>query len=111
MWPAFPASDYYGGPAPPRPDRSTVDPARPVTLAAWRRGEDRDGSRVHCDSLDGGGARLCPCGLTTDTSQHFHRGLPVDRPIRPRSSPPTFSGCAPPRPLSARFEPVQDEGT
>jgi hypothetical protein len=28
MWPAFPTSDYYGGSAPSRPDRSTADPAR-----------------------------------------------------------------------------------
>jgi len=34
MWPAFPTSDYYGGSAPSRPDRSTVDPARCSALVA-----------------------------------------------------------------------------
>jgi hypothetical protein len=34
----------------------------------WR---DQNGSRVHCDSLDEGGARLGPCGITTATPQHF----------------------------------------
>ena len=68
---AFPGSEYYGGSAPSRPDRSTVDPARPTALDAWQQGEDRDGSRVHCDSLDEGGARLCPCGIATATPQHF----------------------------------------
>ena len=34
MWPAFPTSDYYGGSAPSRPDRPTVDPARRSALAA-----------------------------------------------------------------------------
>lgn len=65
-----PASDYYGGSAPPRPDRSTVDPAQAAALEARGRGEGRDGSRVHCDSLDEGGARLCPCGIATTTPQH-----------------------------------------
>ena len=34
MWPAFPASDYYGGSAPSRPHRSTANPAHPPQLAA-----------------------------------------------------------------------------
>jgi hypothetical protein len=29
------------------------------------------GSRVHCCSLDQGGARLCPCGLAVPTPQTF----------------------------------------
>jgi hypothetical protein len=28
------------------------------------------GSRVHCDSLDEGGAQLYPCGIATVTPQH-----------------------------------------
>jgi hypothetical protein len=28
------------------------------------------GSRVHCDSLDEGGAQLYPCGIATATPQH-----------------------------------------
>jgi hypothetical protein len=34
-WPAFPASEYYGGSAPSRPDRSTVDPTH---NPCWRPG-------------------------------------------------------------------------
>jgi hypothetical protein len=33
-------------------------------------GQNRDGSRVHCDSLDEGGAQLYPCGIATATPQH-----------------------------------------
>jgi len=70
MWPAFPASEYYGGSAPSRTDRSTVDPTR---SPHWRCGTEqtRNGSRVHCCSLSGGGAQLCPCGIAMATPQHF----------------------------------------
>jgi hypothetical protein len=34
LCPALPDSDYYGGSAPPRPDRPTVGPALPVALDA-----------------------------------------------------------------------------
>ncbi len=33
-------------------------------------GNSRNGSHVHCDSLDEGGAQLCPCGIATATPQH-----------------------------------------
>ena len=70
MYRAFPGSEYYDGSAPPRPDRLTMYPARLRT--GWAGfGRDQDGSRVHCDSLDEGGAQLCPCGIATVTPQHF----------------------------------------
>ncbi len=48
----------------PVPDRSAVDaPSPPRRPAAGETGETRDGSRVHCDSLDEVGTRLCPCGI------------------------------------------------
>lgn len=112
MWPALPASDYYGGSAPPRPDRSTVDPAH---RSHWRRdrmGEDRGGSRVHCDSLDGGGARLCPCGIATATPQHFTGASGRTTHESARSSPTSprqrratsgRSGTRRSRPASTRF--------
>jgi hypothetical protein len=68
---------YYGGSAPPQAGRPTAGPARARALAARGRA-DRDGSRVHCDSLGEGGAQLCPCGIATATPQHFRRGLPAD---------------------------------
>ena len=66
---ALPGSKYYGGSAPSRADRSTMDPAR---TPCWSHdiGQRRDGSHVHCDSLDEGGAQLCPCGIATATPQH-----------------------------------------
>ena len=67
---ALPGSEYYGGSAPPRAGRLTASPARIRALAARDRA-DQDGSRVHCDSLDEGGAQLCPCGIATATPQHF----------------------------------------
>lgn len=51
----------------------------------WR---DQDGSRVHFASLDEGGARLCPCGITTAIPQHVTVvSWPTDE-NQPRSSPP-----------------------
>lgn len=47
MCPALPDPEYYGSAAPPRPDRPTMDPALTTTLDRRRRGEVRDGSRVH----------------------------------------------------------------
>ena len=67
---ALPGSEYYGGSAPPQAGRPTAGPARIPALAARDRA-DRDGSRVHCDSLDEGGAQLCPCGIATATPQAF----------------------------------------
>ena len=62
------------------PDRSAIDALNPIHRAGRAiDGQDQDGSRVYCDSFDGGGARLDPCGITTATPQHFHRGLPADR--------------------------------
>ena len=56
----------------PVPDRSADGGPSPTTAPDARRaGQDRDGSRVHCCSLDEGGARLCPCGIATATPQHF----------------------------------------
>ena len=48
MWPAFPASEYYGGSAPSRTDRSTMDPAR---SPQWRCGIGADPRRFPCSLL------------------------------------------------------------
>src|SRR5438105_2836653 len=68
---AFPNSEYYDGSAPPRTDRPTMNPAQPATLDTSRWAGPGDGSRVHCCSLDEGGARLCPSSLATSTPQTF----------------------------------------
>ena len=77
-------------------------------------GETRDGSRVHCDSLDRGGARLCPSGLATATPQTFTwppqaRVSPTQEVRRPTSTPGSTTHRS--RPISVRFEPVKRCGT
>ena len=56
----------------PAPDRSAVgapSPAHPPDTGG--QGKIRNGSRVHCGSLNEGGARLCPCGIAASTPQPF----------------------------------------
>ncbi len=88
--------------APPRPGpigRRRTQPAWP----RWKRGQAaRTGTvpRVHCDSLDEGGARFCPCGIATATPQHFTAASGRTNHESARSSPPSAStaqtnGCAP----------------
>ena len=56
----------------PVPNRSADDePSPPLRTGRTTAGKIRDGSRVHCDSLDRGGARLCPSGLAAPTPQTF----------------------------------------
>ena len=70
--------------------------ARGLDLVARGRA-DRDGSRVHCDSLDEGGAQLCPCGIATPTPQHFTVASRQTSTCPPGSSPfrNEGNGCAP----------------
>ena len=104
-----------------RPRTTTAAPPRPGPIGRrWtqpsaprrRRGaaEDRDGSRVHCDSLDEGGARALPLRPRHGYPAALHRGLPTEPPIDPpRSSPPqpphtvSRTGARRSRPISARF--------
>jgi hypothetical protein len=92
---ALPGSEYYGGSAPSRAGRPTAGPARIRALAARDRA-DRDGSRVHCDSLDEGGAQLYPCGIAA-TPQHFAVASRQTSTCPPGSSPFRHegNGCAP----------------
>jgi hypothetical protein len=66
-------------------------------------GQDRDGSRVHCDSLDEGGAQLYPCGIATANPQHFTVASRDDTRMSARKFPvtPERNGCAP-RPAHIR---------
>src|SRR5262249_33838852 len=66
--------------------RPTANPARARPLAA-RDPADRDGSCIHCDSLDEGGAQLCPCGLATATPQIFTVASRQAAHARPESAP------------------------
>jgi hypothetical protein len=45
------------------------------------------GSRVHCCSLDRGGARLCPCGLAVPTPQTFSTASPRSGFTNPEKFP------------------------
>lgn len=70
MWPAFPASDYYGSSAPSRRHQPTM--SLPASQHhAGRGGGHRDGSHVHLQPFDGVGAQLCPCNIATTTPQTF----------------------------------------
>jgi hypothetical protein len=70
VWPALPASEYYGGSAPTQGHQSTADlPA--TALAARREGQPRAGSHVSHAPVDGVGAQLFPGSLATPTPQTF----------------------------------------
>ena len=93
-------------PAPWPLSRRRAQPGRRAGCAP--DGQARDGSRVHCDSLTEGGARLCPSGLATGTPQTFPAASrsPASRlPEVPRRNQP--AGTRRSRPSSTRFEPVR----
>jgi hypothetical protein len=102
---ALPSSEYYGGSA-PAPDRSADDVLSPHHHAGHAAGgQARDGSRVHCDSLTEGGARLCPSGLAASTPQTFPAAS--QSPASRLLGVPHQVGARRSRPRSARFEPVR----
>ena len=70
MWPAFPSSDYYG-PSAPSPGHQQTARLPVPALAGRKVGRPDDGSHVHHEPVDGGGAQLFPCSLATATPQTF----------------------------------------
>jgi hypothetical protein len=93
----------------PVPDRSAVGaPSPSIHAGSAVAGEIRNGSRVHCGSLDEGGARLCPSGIATSTPQTFLVASRAAFVYPPRSSPARHerAGAHRVRPRSTRFEPV-----
>jgi len=72
MRPALPASDYYGGSAPSRPDRPTMDPAPQLR---WPRGARRGPERF-------------PCSLTTRSMKEEPDSVPAASPQLTRSTSP-----------------------
>ncbi len=107
MWPAFPASDYYGGSAPPRSSALTTSvPA--ADLAGLRRGRLRVGSHVHHVPVDGLGAQLFPCSLAMGTPQSFPMasGPAVFTPATKSPLGSSPGACTAAWPTSARLEPV-----
>ena len=70
MWPAFPASDYYGDSAPPR----AISRRRACPPPTWLAGGEGSPGMVPTFTarpVDGGGAQLFPCSLATSTPQTF----------------------------------------
>jgi hypothetical protein len=102
---AFPDSDYYGGSAPPRPDRPTTGPAPMTVLAARSGGRTGMVPTFTCRSLVGGGTRLYPCGIAVATPQHFTTAFDSAPDRHHRSSPARHErpGARRLQPISARF--------
>ena len=98
-------SDYYGAFAPSRAfNRRRIYPA--VSGGSRTEGATRDGSRVHCESIDQSGTQLCPGSIATATPQTFTVASPPTRQVGFEVDPPAGRSCTAPRPLSTRFEPV-----
>ena len=90
--------------APPRPGPiggRCTQPAHP--LDAGEQGKIRNGSRVHCGSLDEGGARLCPCGIAASTPQPFLAASLAAHAHRRGSSLSKLTGARRVQPRSTRF--------
>jgi hypothetical protein len=70
--------DYYGASAPSRAiGRRRAYPTGPGGSQA--EGTMRDGSRVHCESIDQLGIQLCPGSIATVTPQAFTVASPPAR--------------------------------
>jgi hypothetical protein len=92
MWPAFPASDYYGGSAPPWQHQTTA--VLPVTDLAGRWGGRRQGgSHVHSVSGQRGRCPALPLRPRHGYAAVLPHGLPTS-PCRPaRKSPEGVHRC------------------
>ena len=89
--------------APPRPARSAVGAPIPASRTGCPPpGTSPGGSRVHCRSLGGGGARLCPSGLATSTPQTFPVAYRRAVTIARRKFPPRRDRRDAPHPAQIR---------
>jgi hypothetical protein len=97
---------------PARTDQLSVRPAPPDPQDADTRGKIRNGSRVHCGSLNEGGARLCPCGIAAGTPQPFPAASLAARAHHHGSSLPRSraAGARRIQPRSTRFELAPHQG-
>jgi hypothetical protein len=106
---ALPDSDYYRGSAPSRTDRSTVDPTQTTAPDTRRQGRTGTVPVFTHNSLDEGGAQLCPCGIATATPQHFTVASQADIHMPAHEFPTATAAAAGAhrtQPISTRFEPV-----
>ena len=92
MWPAFPASDYYGSSAPPRRHQpATGLPAD--QLAAGREGGHRGGSHVHSRTARQVRRPTMPLQLRHEYAAGLPHGLPTGDINQSRSSPHDRAGA------------------
>ena len=100
-----PGSKYYGGSAPLSHRRSKrLSPARrPAAPGSTEQTRNSFPCSLY-SPFDGGGARLCPCGITDGYPADIPRGLPPGRPTE--EFPAGTDRCAPLPAISARFDPV-----
>jgi len=106
---AFPGSEYYGDSAPPRADRSTMNPARSSTMDSWKRARPKVVPVFTVVRLIEEEPDSAPA-----VSPRLRRRL-LARPSEPSASPPgsspaattTAVGTHHSRPASTRFEPVK----
>ncbi len=86
MWPAFPASDYYGSSAPSQRHQPTTSlPAD--QLDAGREGGRQDSSHVHSRTARRGRRPAMPLQPRHDYAAGIHRGLPAGDMNQPKEFP------------------------
>ena len=80
-----------------------MDPTQTATMEAWGRAKTGMVPTFTVDSLDEGGAQLCPCGIATATPQHVTVASRTDthKPIREFPARLRPGRCAP-RPAPIR---------
>ena len=115
MWPAFPASEYYGGSAPPTPfgRQRAYPPDRP---GGTPDGTRTDGSHVHCCSGRRARRPALPLRHRRGYAADLHHDLPGPThdtvPTVPRHRPPPGDGRrlrTAHQPKSTGFELVDDQ--
>jgi hypothetical protein len=99
MWPAFPASEYYGPSATPRQQQRTVRLPEPTGLD----GHHRDASHVHHAPVGRVGAQLYPCGIAARHRNTPHSLARANINSTDKTSPITNKGRAPRQPTAASF--------
>ena len=103
MWPAFPASDYYGSSAPSH--RHQPATGLPTRRPGWAAGRGRrDGSHVHSPTVRRGRRPAMPLQHRHGYAAGIHRGLPAGDINRPKSSPHIVRVRVATQPRSTRFE-------
>ncbi len=105
MWPAFPASDYYGGSAPPRSHQLTT--GLPVQRPGWPPARATPGWFPRSLRNRSAGEVPSSAPAASPRVRRSPSSWPPDQRGHPTSESPTSGwACTAPRPTSARLEPV-----